>query len=463
MHHFVLNNPDMFPRPNFMANNMIPNFCSQPSIELFYEMFKTMYNNMKIENPFYKVNPFVGGFPPNFNPILNQNNGFDFQNSMNDRAFLSNYMGFPGAKIGAGNNFSTNLFGGGKLNEENFGCLPFNNMNITSEYLKHFNLTFNPKKMNPTSKDDGQQPTNRNKPNNLEENNGAFHPSLNQRNGNINNNNNSNQTLTANSDEDYSEKMTRRKRNKKKMTKIVKAKPQKRVIKKEESIEKEQSEPQREIEDSERDVEIVENQEKDGQFNESPCKIKIDKDFELITSKNKESSIEKAIVNETLSVNVSVVEQLSNENTEAKKAKRYTMSEEDKKMISMVEFPRRFKTKKPKKIKDENEAFLENKNSMIKAECLKLKPELEQEIEDLNKDKLHFFMKENFPNMYNLENYYTHIRLTNDRRREKRNILYANIKDSFLVDNCSLENSEEKFDSKAIWKFNILSEKEGKF
>jgi hypothetical protein len=424
------------------------------------------------------MNPFVGGFPQNFNPIMNQSNGFDFQNSMNDRAFLSNYMGFPGAKIGAGNNFNTNLFGGGKLNEENFGCLPFNNMNITSEYLKHFNLSFNPKKINPTSKDDGQQPINRNKSNNLsaEENNGVSHVSLNeksflnQRNGNNNNlnininNNNSNQTLTANSDEDYSERMTRKKRNKKKITKNVKTKPQKRVSKKEESIEKEQSESKKEKEDSEREVVIVNKLKNEEPLNESPCKIKIEKDFELLASKNKESSsLEKAIVNDTVSVNVSVVEQLSNENTEAKKGKRYTMSEEDKKMISMVEFPRRFKTKKPKKVKDENEAFLENKNSMIKAECLKLKPVLEQEIEDLNKDKLHFFMKENFPNMYNLENYYTHIRLTNDRRREKRDILYANIKDSFLVDNCSQDNSEEKLDSKAIWKFNILSEKEGKF
>jgi len=108
------------------------------------------------------------------------------------------------------------------------------------------------------------------------------------------------------------------------------------------------------------------------------------------------------------------------------------LSEEDKKNISMVEFPRRFKKKKPKK--EESEAFLaENKSMLLKAECLRLQPELEKEMEELLKDKYHSFMKEHFPNMYNLENYYTHLRMINIRRTEKKNELVAAIEDNYLM------------------------------
>ena len=439
MNHFVFNEPLQRPPPYSINCNMP---CHNQPFEMFCELFKSMYNN-NLYDHYTKgnINNF-GLFPNNFaqQPIIPLTN-FDFNDNVNNKPkvsslinLLNNNNFIPNPKYYTTNNiYNSNANDEKLLNQATY-------INKCPEYLKPgVNDYRNNKNIEIFKEEPFKNKMNSSQLNNSSQvQNNNFLPHSNKISHKVKKVFvNNNDTQTSNSDEDFNEKLTKKKRQKRRLSKIPK-----KFTKKQDKCSPLKREDKNIIKIERNHLHDLEvkahynNEEKDI----VPNKIKIEKDFNLVISINKDKS---GTMNENNTIKNTIFEVLSD-----KKIKKYALSEEDKKMISMVEFPRRFKNKKQKK-NEEGEAFLENKNCMIKAECLKLKPILEKEIEELTKHKLHFFMKENFPNMYNLENYYTHIRLINERREEKKHLIYAKLEENFLFLG---KESDSKIDSKLLWK-----------
>ena len=94
---------------------------------------------------------------------------------------------------------------------------------------------------------------------------------------------------------------------------------------------------------------------------------------------------------------------------------------------------------------------------MLKAELAKYQPEFQEDLDKTLIDEKHQFMKVNFPLMYNLENYYLHIKLNQKRRQSKlaslvfeKNLKQINLEkvEEEVLPGLELntENKEEKID-----------------
>jgi len=108
------------------------------------------------------------------------------------------------------------------------------------------------------------------------------------------------------------------------------------------------------------------------------------------------------------------------------------LNEQDLEMINKIDYPRRKKVKE-KSFNDEGGVRTAEKSQMLKVELNQFFPSYKEELEKALQNKYHIFMKNNFPPMYNLENFYLYVHKLNKVRGEYKQCIRLEKKDKLKV------------------------------
>lgn len=117
----------------------------------------------------------------------------------------------------------------------------------------------------------------------------------------------------------------------------------------------------------------------------------------------------------------------------------------------------------------QKESFLDKeKTAKFKLELEKYSPYYQAELEEIDKNPYHTFMKQHFPDMYKINNFYLHYKLLNERRERKLHLYLANVLRPSTFDIYKKAEDQMKFNNdnshdslKCIWSPGNISDSKG--
>jgi hypothetical protein len=115
---------------------------------------------------------------------------------------------------------------------------------------------------------------------------------------------------------------------------------------------------------------------------------------------------------------------------------------------------------KPKKKKNKIEV---QEKAQLKVDIQNYATTFVEDLAETLKEPAHVFMKDHFPIMYELENYYLYIKQLKERRRTKIKELVSQVDKEIKHNDLSQHVKEEPTTFKKVWNPNVLNNDKGKF
>lgn len=143
----------------------------------------------------------------------------------------------------------------------------------------------------------------------------------------------------------------------------------------------------------------------------------------------------------------------------------HNFDEKDLEMINSIDNPRRKKNKHKKNNEaDKKHFFTTENNQHLINQFNNYLPIFEEELNEHLKCKSHQFMKENFPEMYNIENFYLHVKMIKEKREKKLRSLVIQINQIEITSEGNVKESSFQSDNefKMVWDCKRLNGTEGK-